>query len=191
MRYRSVKFNGSIDFRSAWKGSPRPELDALWNSVTHNITYFAISEDDLKQNGRGGFTEETVRFPTQIGHGYIAGLEVFHHLHCLNILRKVSYAEYYKGQDILWTDKPQVFRDHVDHCIDMLRQQIMCTADTGLTTYVWVDGYQLPYPDFSTYHQCRDFERIKGWVVENQSPINVRKYRKPPGVRQLDKPPYP
>lgn len=73
----------------------------------------------------------------------------------------------------------------------MLRQQIMCTADTGLTTYVWVEGYQLPYPDFSTNHQCRDFERIKDWVLENDLPLDVRSYRKPPGVRQLDKPPFP
>jgi hypothetical protein len=30
----SVRFNGSIDFRSEWKGLPRPELEAAWNSVT-------------------------------------------------------------------------------------------------------------------------------------------------------------
>lgn len=28
--------------------------------------------------------------------GYRVGMEVFHHLHCLNLLRRVTYKEYYE-----------------------------------------------------------------------------------------------
>jgi hypothetical protein len=31
-----VRFNGSIDFRSEWKGIPRTELENAWNSVTYD-----------------------------------------------------------------------------------------------------------------------------------------------------------
>ena len=36
LKMYSKRFNGSIDFRSEWKGMPRPELEAAWNSVTHD-----------------------------------------------------------------------------------------------------------------------------------------------------------
>lgn len=54
-----------------------------------------------------------------------------------------------------------------DHCIDNLRQkvglpcdavakagdsdelQLMCDADAGILTYVWVKGHRMPFPDFS------------------------------------------
>ncbi|KAJ7092102.1 hypothetical protein C8R43DRAFT_908184, partial [Mycena crocata] len=36
-----------------------------------------------------------------------------------------------------------------DHCIEMLRQNSMCTADVGMITYEWVKNWSNPYPDFS------------------------------------------
>ena len=30
-----------------------------------------------------------------------------------NMLRKVSYREHYQDHDILWTDPPDVFRNHL------------------------------------------------------------------------------
>lgn len=186
-----VRFNGSIDLRSEWKGMPRPQLEASWNSVTYDVTNFPISRDDLEKNSRGEYKETTVRFPPDAGDGYMAGLEVFHHLHCLNMLRKVSYHEHYQDHDILWTDPPDVFRNHIDHCIDMLRQRLMCSADVGLVTHVWVKGYGKPYPDYSTVHQCRDFGGIRDWVLKRQLPTNIRTLPKPLGVARLDKPPFP
>ena len=36
LRMYPIRFNGSIDFRSRWKGIPRPELEAAWNAVTYD-----------------------------------------------------------------------------------------------------------------------------------------------------------
>ena len=36
LKMYSTRFNGSIDLKSEWKGMPRPELEAAWNSVTHD-----------------------------------------------------------------------------------------------------------------------------------------------------------
>lgn len=54
-----------------------------------------------------------------------------------------------------------------DHCVEMIRQNIMCAADTGLITYDWVRGWSLPYPDFNTVHQCRDYEKVLDWAYSN------------------------
>ena len=56
----------------------------------------------------------------------------------------------------------------VDHCIDILRQSLMCTADAGVFSYVWVDRYPKPFPDFSVQHKCRNFDAVLGWAEENQ-----------------------
>ncbi len=38
----------------------------------------------------------------------------------------------------------------LDHCVDMLRDVLMCHSDTGLIVYHWIKGYVSPMPDFST-----------------------------------------
>lgn len=54
-----------------------------------------------------------------------------------------------------------------DHCIEMLRQVLMCNADVGLITFDWVAGFDVPFPNFSTPHKCRDFEKVYQWYEEN------------------------
>lgn len=41
-------------------------------------------------------TSLKVNHPTTGEEGYRVGMEVFHHLHCLNLLRRVTYREYYE-----------------------------------------------------------------------------------------------
>ena len=41
-------------------------------------------------------------------------------------------------------------RKPTDHCIDILRQVLMCNSDTGLVVFHWVQGIGAPTPDFST-----------------------------------------
>lgn len=58
-----------------------------------------------------------------------------------------------------------------DHCLDILRQQIMCTADTSLLGLFWIKPYgPAPFPDFNTDHKCKNFEAIRQYAEENQAP---------------------
>jgi hypothetical protein len=50
-----------------------------------------------------------------------------------------------------------------DHCIEMLRQVIMCKADTALMTYEWLPDFAGPWPNFGIQHECVDWERIDKW----------------------------
>jgi len=93
----------------------------------------------------------------------MATLEFTHQLHCLNSLRKISYREYYEPTDVFFKAHQETIRTHIDHCIEILRQNLMCTADVGLVTYEWVEGFSEPYPDFSTWHKCRNFDKVLDW----------------------------
>ncbi|KAK1141021.1 hypothetical protein N8T08_009594 [Aspergillus melleus] len=94
--------------------------------------------------------------------GYMASIGAFHQIHCLNVLRKYTYLDYYKVKEPEFFTSPTV-RKHTDHCIEMLRQLLMCSADLHLITYDWVDGWDYPWPDFSENHFCRDYERVHSW----------------------------
>ena len=152
-----------------------------------DVTLFPITEVDLKRIGK---TIDAVKYHPDHGHDYVASLEVFHQLHCLvrilytvscsvyrrssklmiyqNFLRKYSYLEYYTEEDHLKQPAGDV-RDHLDHCIEILRINLMCTADVTLLTYSWVQGLEHPTPDFNTRHKCRDFQAISTWADNHRT----------------------
>ena len=53
----------------------------------------------------------------------------------------------------------------LDHCIDYLRQAIMCHGDITPNTFEWNDETQSYLAHHSTRHQCRDFERVYDWAA--------------------------
>ena len=68
---------------------------------------------------------------------------------------------------------PPLFRltdTYQDHCIDMIRQVLMCHAEPAIKTFVWVEGWARPYPDNVARHECRDFEGLDRWARERAMP---------------------
>jgi hypothetical protein len=61
----------------------------------------------------------------------------------------------------------EVLKSWSGHCLDMLRQQLMCTADTGVLGQVWIAGPE-PFVDFNTNHKCRNFEAVRQWAENHQ-----------------------
>ncbi|KAG2074413.1 hypothetical protein BDR04DRAFT_955064, partial [Suillus decipiens] len=55
-----------------------------------------------------------------------------------------------------------------DHCIEMLRQIIMCRGDVTMLTYDWVEGLENPFPKFNIPHRCRNLEKVLDWVDEHR-----------------------
>ena len=52
----------------------------------------SVSEDVVLRSGE---TKDAVRLPPEMGGGYLAWAEVNHQLHCLNLIRKAIYWDYY------------------------------------------------------------------------------------------------
>ena len=60
----------------------------------------------------------------------------------------------------------------------------MCHSDTSLIFYHWVEGNPVAYPDFNTWHQCRNPELVLAWALDNAAPI-THHIRKTHGVVEM------
>lgn len=58
---------------------------------------------------------------------------------------------------------------HEYHCIDYIRQSIMCSGDMTLDyAEVQEDGTRKGFSGANSTHQCRDWDAIVNWAVENR-----------------------
>ncbi|CCM06398.1 uncharacterized protein FIBRA_08657 [Fibroporia radiculosa] len=167
VEYNIVRFNGTLGFHSPYVGFG-PAADAAWEKITMTnkigLIPIRVPDDYLARTELDNARRQSkVRFLPEDGGGSMGTIDVFHHLHCVNMLRQYSYVEHYPEIQRDISIRPRFFRDHLDHCLEMLRQNLMCYADTALITYDWVAGVPKPFPNFNTVHQCRNFAKIQEW----------------------------
>ncbi|KID91350.1 hypothetical protein MGU_01320 [Metarhizium guizhouense ARSEF 977] len=133
-----MRFNGSFA-----QGS-NAKIDALWDSLFPEKLGF-IQHPKLAPN--------------------VAGIAVFHELHCLNILRQAFYASVNGQLKQMSADTQDAIHrtstHHIRHCLEYLRQSLMCLADANLEemnyTTRGVSGWQKE-------RTCGDFEGLKTWA---------------------------
>jgi len=108
-------------------------------------------------------------------------LDVYHSLHCLNAIREMLKPTLYNisnEEDPLLKVNPAIeklfsdsmwMRIHSEHCMDRIRQTIMCQGDLAPSPiYSWSE---FPIPIGRTgAHTCRKWEPIREWV--NQRALN-------------------
>ena len=130
------------------------------------------------------------------GGGYPVLFEFEHHLHCLNLVRKSlawNYPHYIAERHDSFHADADVIELHVNHCVDVIRQRLMCVPDTGVFGQVWVDNLpEKVFVDFDTDHKCKNFWEIKDWVTKHQvteEEYKGMKMRKRPGDIVLAQPP--
>jgi len=129
---------------------------------------------------------------------YVVSLGVFHQLHCVNHLRKALYPDEYPGLwtyhangsvdhstilslhwgmvvhlsgDILKDQQPMKLTSpptFADHCIDILRQTLMCHADITPMPYYYRASDDNIYSVLASTQTCRKFDEIKHWAIERQ-----------------------
>ncbi|KZT37790.1 hypothetical protein SISSUDRAFT_1062539 [Sistotremastrum suecicum HHB10207 ss-3] len=101
---------------------------------------------------------------------YLINLDVFHQLHCLNFIRKALNPERYGPAGLgppLYKDDPTPF-DHTDHCVNIIRENIMCNADITPNVWQWNEERQVIFPHFDTIRTCRNFDAIYDWAKERE-----------------------
>jgi hypothetical protein len=102
--------------------------------------------------------------------GYLAYLESAHQIHCLQaIWEDHHFAKYPELFPLLVQKKkedPFIDEMHFEHCVDVIRNRLMCTSDSQLVTFRWVEGVSGPYPYFNTEHTCRSYEELLEWDRE-------------------------
>ncbi|KAL1988632.1 hypothetical protein VTN96DRAFT_8332 [Rasamsonia emersonii] len=156
-RFRAALFNNT-----PYMGYPTDETDKLWSDL-YNFGISKISEEEAKK-----LPSPTLPIPGT--KDYLIELDVWHELHCLNDLRKLLYPERFPGLDALKDENGVINRDsddfrHWDHCIDSLRQTIMCHADVApIPFHVNVPASKGIFPRLATTHTCRNFTKIQEWA---------------------------
>ncbi|KAJ5754098.1 uncharacterized protein N7511_008251 [Penicillium nucicola] len=186
VEYYDLEFQAELGVQNEYKGHPRPELDAMWNRIgkIHPISMPQKYLGVLNKTGSG------ISYSEEQGGGIMVEIEVFHQLHCLNFLRKVIYADYYTRPENMPAEfmvGDDLFYNHIDHCIDFLRQVLMCAGDVTPVTSNWVLTHHSPHPDFNTMHKCRNFDRLLEFVEENDNGGVPKQtpnpsWRPPPGL---------
>ncbi|KAK0755807.1 hypothetical protein N5P37_011681 [Trichoderma harzianum] len=101
--------------------------------------------------------------------GYMAGIDMFHALHCLNRLRQSFWPEYYPPSTHPNTIIHQGFACHLEHCIDHIRQMLMCSGDMTLIPTEWTDYLERNYVNSDVPHTCRNFAKLRDWVVSRHN----------------------
>ncbi|MCJ1447482.1 MAG: hypothetical protein MMC23_007993 [Stictis urceolatum] len=177
-----VTFEGTLDAPSPYRGPPSDDIDRAWNWTTHvGPVDLGVDESDLESLGLDA--ETVARYPDGV---YMVEFEFSHQLHCLNLLRMASHMDYYQSRRIDFRESPGMVRTHLDHCVEMLRQTLMCHADSNLFPSQWVKGRSVPYPNFNVRHTCRDFNSILQYSLDHRVQDNGVLLSKPPGAKELD-----
>ena len=181
-----MRRNGSLlpdHPKSIFREDPSEEVDEAWERIA-NINPIHMTSADVANLGYDPAI--VARWPEVYGLGsdaYVGRLDVFHEIHCLNMLRQEVHYDHYFAKK--WPHgAPADHKIHLSHCIYVLLQDLMCSANTDPFIHYWVDIGDEPYPDFSINRQCKDFDAVLKWQEENSIPMNEFRgvIRKPEGV---------
>ncbi|KAL3704521.1 hypothetical protein TMatcc_008192 [Talaromyces marneffei ATCC 18224] len=113
VKYNDVKYNFT-------KSAQRfvgygPEVDTAWREISYDVGDQWIPKSGLAKLGMPEYSLK-VDHPVTGEEGYRVGMEVFHQLHCLNLLRKVTYKEYYEPLGGEFAAGREALQHHTSQC---------------------------------------------------------------------------
>lgn len=91
---------------------------------------------------------------------------MLHLLHCLNFIRQEFTPGRYKNSPAHAHHKAVDNGLHRDHCVDAIRQSLMCHADLTPIPSRWFEGLGQSYIDTNRPHVCRNWNSIRAWATE-------------------------
>ncbi|KAI2626887.1 hypothetical protein GGS21DRAFT_266069 [Xylaria nigripes] len=181
--YTTVQFNGSLWYDSPFKGPPTPEVEDAWQSIMQYGT-ISVTKSDYERVNHSVRT--AVQFPEEAGGGYLATMVGTHQLHCLHFVWQDHHRDYFPKVQHNIKEVPEMYERHYEHCIDYIRQTIMCQFDTGLVTYDWVLQHQNPTPNSNAMHMCVNWDALQGWLQSRAVDIPDQfEWRQPEGQESL------
>ncbi|KAK0229199.1 hypothetical protein EDD85DRAFT_138830 [Armillaria nabsnona] len=152
--YHPVKFNPGFAWdMPIYEQEPTDEVDQAWAEL-YQYTVSRVSKSEAME-----MANRTYPIPHEEG-SYLSGLDVFHQLHCLDMVRMSLHPERYPG-----VDHPHR-KLHVAHCLGHVRQALMCAADITPISWQWNEQAQTVRRRDDVVHTCRNFEAIQEWAKE-------------------------
>jgi len=146
---------------SIFYGPPSDEQDFAWADLLTPVNVRVNHEEMALGN-------ETFSNVVQLlDGGYVVVLAVYHELHCLNIIRRYMYSDrFYPNATSDYIDYQ---REHITHCINVLRHFAMCHADVGMYSVEWIEDpvdrvdKQLKS---NAQSMCVDWDQFDSWGRE-------------------------
>lgn len=136
-----------------YAGAPSPEIDGSWDKLLGALEIVLEGEEAA-----------TIAGTTKLGpngKGWQLSIDVYHSLHCVDVVRRGLDNQYYHPDGKF----PYFYRDHLDHCVDYLRQVVQCNSDLTPLRYVWNEELSVTLPVFGQVHTCRNFQKVQEWAM--------------------------
>ena len=173
--YQTVTFNGSFVHESLYTQPPSDAVELAWDDLGTDLRLSNLPEDTAELYG---LDPGHLKVKTEQGGGYPVLFEFHHHLHCLNLLRKTSWFNFnhYNATQIEgFQDGEAMVRKHVGHCINQLRQVIMCNPDMAVIGQIWVEDIDGQYVNFfAQKHRFKNWDAIQRKAKELQVPEGTK-----------------
>ncbi|KAI2472892.1 hypothetical protein F4781DRAFT_427984 [Annulohypoxylon bovei var. microspora] len=190
MPLTTTLLNGSLwlgESPPIWRDLPDSnEAEEAWGDFEH-VRPIALTKDQITAMGKNPNT--VAKFNDEYwGLGddaYVGALDFFHQVHCLNVLRHESFRYRNREGETVpkWNDIHWI---HIQHCVGMMMEHLLCNADAGFLTYNWMEHEKHPFPDMSVQKQCRDWRQLAEY--RDAHGVNETLYlnwKKPEGITQL------
>jgi len=156
---------------SPFSEEPSPEVDDAWHSLYPSLVQLIPKEQASK------LLMPTAVYPHNADRKYMIELDVFHQLHCLNMIRKALRPDYYVPEIDENGEIKLVGHTHITHCVETIRQSLMCAGDITTYTWQWDQELQTLRNHVSTPHSCRNFDKLRGWAVEHNGAVPFDNFR--------------
>lgn len=121
----------------------------------------AVTASDIL---RAGHNLTAAQFPPEAGGGYMATTMGTHQIHCLHYIWQDHHRAVIPETLQTMEDVPELYELHYEHCVDYIRQSLMCNFDTGILPYNWVLDHDNPTPNANTMHRCVNWDALQGWL---------------------------
>ncbi|KAK7020928.1 hypothetical protein R3P38DRAFT_3548294 [Favolaschia claudopus] len=142
---------------------PSPAVDQAWDDLQKYSVLRLPRSEAMK------FPNRTSPIAGDPGY-YMAELEVYHQLHCLvpqNQIRQALHPNHYPNWGMHTIHGVSSRQFYIDHCVERIRQGIMCNVDTSVLVWEWNPTVNETRVRLRVPHQCKNFTKIHEWTREN------------------------
>ncbi|OOF96698.1 hypothetical protein ASPCADRAFT_206876 [Aspergillus carbonarius ITEM 5010] len=148
--YSGIAFDTHLPYshHSEYNSDNKTHADYMWENLDTDHMVIAPTQEWAQSKG----LSESWPFPWDSNRS-IYFIKVFHQLHCLKIMRK-TFHEAWDDQDM------SIPPEHIEHCLDSLRQDLMCKADdTPMPSLQLLNG-----GGEGQLMQCKNFDQLVAWT---------------------------
>ncbi|KAL2705643.1 hypothetical protein AAEP93_000893 [Penicillium crustosum] len=152
-----------------YRQEPSHEVDVAWAAL-YDTRPIVLTREQVLDIGKD--PGEAVQIPSSWGLGddrYFGRIDAFHQMHCLDALRREARFDHYYGAKYPggFNTTTEMHRLHLSHCVWLLAQNIMCSANTDVYTHIWTDTLDHAFPDFNIEHKCKNYDAVLAWQQKN------------------------